>query len=181
MKGIVFVKFNEFIEETFGLAFWDQLLNEVAPPSGGAYTTVEYYDDDELFLLIGKVCEVKGLTAQQAQIAFGRWLFKELYAAAPPQAHQFKDVFTFLHGVQNVIHIEVKKLNPNVILPEFDFLDESEKTLTLRYRSPRNMCHFCEGLIYGLADFTEQAVSVNHNSCVHNGDNECVLHVEKQD
>lgn len=179
MKGIVFTKLNEFVEEVWGLEFWDELLDESELPSGGAYTTVEYYDDQELFTLVGKISEKKGISGGDAQIAFGRWLFKGLYLAAPPDVHHFTDVFTFLHGVQNVIHVEVKKLNPNVLLPEFDFLSETDTELEFRYRSPRNMCQFCEGLVYGLSEHTNQTVEVTHTKCVHVGDEECILNVKK--
>ncbi len=181
MKGVVFVKLNEFIEETFGLAFWDEILQETSLPSGGAYTTVENYADEEMFTIVATVSNKKGISPGDAQIAFGKWLFKELYAAAPPDVHQFTDVFTFLHGVQNVIHVEVKKLNPDALLPEFDFIDETPTNLMLRYRSPRNMCEFCEGLIYGLSDHTGQKVNVSHQKCVHQGDSECILNVKKID
>ncbi|MDP5032657.1 MAG: heme NO-binding domain-containing protein [Paraglaciecola sp.] len=179
MKGVVFVKFNEFIEHLWGDEFWDELLFEAKLPSEGVYTTVGLYDDQELFTLIGLVVAKKNISAKDAQIAFGKWVFKELYAAAPPQAHDFKDAFEFLHGVQSVIHIEVKKFNPDAILPEFTFLDESPTTLTFHYQSPRKLCFFCEGMVYGLAEHTHQDVLVSHKECEHNGDSRCVLEVEK--
>lgn len=179
MKGVVFVKLNEFIEDVFGLAFWDEILQDTNLPSGGAYTTVENYADEELFAIVASVSEKKGISPEDAQIAFGKWVFKSLYAAAPPDVHQFTDVFSFLHGVQNVIHVEVKKLNPDAMLPEFDFLNETATDLKLRYRSPRKMCHFCEGLTYGLSEHTAQEVNVIHEKCVHKNDSECVLNVKK--
>jgi hypothetical protein len=179
MKGIVFTKLNEFVEELWGLEFWDEILQQSKLASGGAYTTVEYYNDQEMFTLIENISAKKNISGSEAQIAFGRWLFKELYLAAPPDVHQFKDVFSFLHGVQNVIHVEVKKLNPDVLLPEFDFISETATEMQFRYRSPRNMCHFCEGLIYGLAEHTNQKVEVTHCKCVHVGDDECILKVKK--
>ena len=78
MKGIVFTKLNDFVEELWGLEFWDELLNESKLPSGGAYTTVEYYDDEEMYTLVGKISDKKNISPDDAQIAFGRWLFKEL-------------------------------------------------------------------------------------------------------
>ena len=145
MKGIVFVEFCNFVEEQFGEMFWDELLNEADLPSQGIYTNTATYDDAELFTLISLVCEKKGLTGKQAREAFGKWVFIKLYHAAPANVHDFKDVFEFLHAVENVIHVEVKKLNPDAILPEFEFLSETESKLTMVYKSPRGLCHFCEG------------------------------------
>jgi len=67
MKGIVFVKLNEFIEELWGDEFWDELLEEAELPSGGVYTTVGTYDDQEFFTLIGLV--EKNKTFQQKMLS----------------------------------------------------------------------------------------------------------------
>lgn len=179
MKGVVLVKLSEFVEETWGLALWDELLQEANLESDGIYTSVGQYDDQELFTLVGLISSKKGITGEDAQKAFGEWIFKELYAIAPPGVHDFVDIFGFLHGVQNVIHVEVKKLNPDVLLPEFDFLFESEKTLRFHYKSPRKLCHFCEGLVYGLSQHVNQQVTVSHIECEHNNDARCVLEVNK--
>lgn len=179
MKGIVFVKFNEFIEELWGDEFWDTLLDEADLPSEGIYTTVETYDDEELFTLIGLVVEKKDISSKDAQMAFGQWMFKQLYSLAPPGAHDFKDVFEFLHAVQNFIHVEVKKLNPDALLPEFEFLSESANTLSFHYQSPRKLCFFCEGIINGLAEHTGQKIKISQPECEHEGDERCVIEVIK--
>ena len=179
MKGVVFVEFNQFIEEIFGDEFWEEILDEADLPSEGIYTTVGTYDDQELFTLIGLVIEKKGLSMKEAQMAFGDWVFKKLYQAAPPEAHSFKDVFEFLHAVQNFIHVEVKKLNPDAILPEFEFLSESDEQMTFVYKSPRHLCYFCEGLIKGLSVHTGQEVTTRQTECVHEGDERCVVEVTK--
>lgn len=48
MKGIVFVKFNAFVEELWGDEFWDELLDEADLPSEGIYTAVSNYPDEEI-------------------------------------------------------------------------------------------------------------------------------------
>ena len=179
MKGIVFVKFNEFIDELCGDEFWDELLDEAKLPSEGIYTTVGTYDDQELFSLIGLVVDKKNISAKDAQFAFGKWVFKELYEMASAGAHDFKDVFEFLHGVQDFIHVEVKKLNPDSLLPEFEFLSETSNHLSFHYQSPRKLCFFCEGLVHGLAEHTGQQITVSQSECEHEGGQRCVLEIEK--
>lgn len=179
LKGVVLVKLSEFVEETWGLALWDEILQEANLESEGIYTSVGQYDDQEFFALVQLVANKKELTIEQTQKAFGEWLFTELLAIAPPGAHDFVDIFEFLHGVQNIIHVEVKKLYPDVLLPEFDFLFESENTLRFHYKSPRKLCYFCEGIINGLSHHVKQEVTVSHVECEHNNDARCVLEVCK--
>ena len=179
MKGIVFVKLSEFVEEIWGLALWDELLQESDLDSGGIYTSTGLYDDQEFFSLVALISSKKAITGEQAQKDFGQWIFKELYALIPPGSHEFVDVFEFLHGVQNTIHVEVKKLYLDALLPEFNFLFESQKTLRFRYKSPRKLCHFCEGLVYGLSKHVNQEVTVTHIECERNNDERCVIEVIK--
>ncbi|WP_426360138.1 heme NO-binding domain-containing protein [Pseudocolwellia sp. HL-MZ19] len=179
MKGIVFVKFNEFIEELWGDEFWDTLLNKANLKSEGIYTTVETYDDQELFTLIDIVVDEKNISSKEVQFHFGKWVFKEFYNLAPAGAHDFKDVFQFLHAVQNIIHVEVKKLNPDALLPEFEFLNETTNTLSFHYRSPRKLCFFCEGIVHGLAEHIGQKIEVSQSKCEHEGNDRCVMEVVK--
>jgi predicted hydrocarbon binding protein len=179
LKGIVFVKLSEFVEETWGLTLWDELLQESDLDSGGIFTSVGLFGDQEFFSLVALIASKKAITVEKAQKAFGEWMFKELYALAPPGAHNFVDVFEFLHGVQNIIHVEVKKLYPDALIPEFDFLFESEKILRFHYKSPRKLCHFCEGLVYGLSKHVNQKVTVTHIECERNNDERCVIEVIK--
>ena len=87
--------------------------------------------------------------------------------------------FDFLHAVQNFIHIEVKKLNPDAILPEFTFLYQDEDKLVLKYQSPRKLIHFCEGLIMGLAQHTGEPINIRQLDNENDDDDGCVLEVTK--
>lgn len=180
MKGIVLIKFGEFVEQSWGTPFWEELIDEADLPSEGVYTSVATVDDSELLDLIALLVKKKNITPQQAQIEFGKWVFTELLSLAPAETHSFNDVFEFLYGVQNLIHVEVKKLNPDAILPEFDFLEETANRLVFEYRSPRLLCRFCEGLIVGLAEHTQQQVNISHLYCIHEGDERCVLEIIKK-
>lgn len=179
MKGVVFVNFADFVEESWGLEFWDQVLSEVAPASEGVYTTVATYPDQELFDLIGYICKVKSISPEDAQTVFGRWLFKKLHSIAPPQSKHFTDPFAFLRGVQDVIHVEVKKLNQDAILPEFRFIEEDANSLTLEYISPRNLPYFCEGLILGLGDYMQQPLEVGHTPSLDDDASQWIMQVRK--
>ncbi len=179
MKGVVFVKFSEFVESVWGDEFWDELTQGASLPSEGIYTTTINVDDRELFQLLELITQKKNITSHDAQIAFGKWIFVELYKLAPPQAHDFKDVFEFLFAVQDFIHVEVKKLNPDAILPEFKFIESSQKRILMEYLSPRKLCRFCEGLIIGLSEHTQQEISITHKECIEDGQQHCIMEVCK--
>ena len=51
MKGIVFVQFVEMVEEKFGLATADRIIEQSKLSTNGAYTSVGTYDHTELLQL----------------------------------------------------------------------------------------------------------------------------------
>jgi hypothetical protein len=159
------------------LTKWDELLQEVDADIGGVYTFGGLFDGQELFLLVAFIATKKAITIEQATKAFGKWFFIELYTSAPPLTHDFIDVFKFLYGLQNIIHIGVKKLYIDLLIPEFNFLFESEKTLRFHSMSPRKRCHYCEVLVYGLAEYLNQPATICHKEREHNNNDRCVLEV----
>jgi len=48
--------------------------------------------------------------------------------------------------VDELIHVEVKKLYKDAQLPEFNYEDHIDDKLTMIYRSPRKLCFLSEGL-----------------------------------
>jgi len=110
MIGIVFLKFNDFIDELWGDEFWDELLTAAALPSEGVFTSTIIYDDQEFFTLCRVITDKKNISAKELQMVFGKFFFKTIYPHVPPSfnAHTIKDVLEFLHIVQNIIHAEVK-------------------------------------------------------------------------
>ncbi len=180
MKGVIFLKLEEFVDETFGDMAWDNILNIADVASDGAYTSIALYDDEEFFSIVKTLCEEHGLKMKEAQFAFGQWIHDKLIAIAPKDVHQITDTFTFLRAVNDVIHIEVMKIHPDAILPEFIFLEETETKLLMEYKSPRGLCYFCEGIINALINRLHENISVRQIECVHEGDARCVFELIKQ-
>lgn len=181
MKGIVFNIFNEFIVDQWGEIFWDELLTEADLPSEGAFTSTVIYDDQELMTLFKLIIEKKNISRQELEKVFGKYFFGAIYPHVPSSvnADKIKDVFEFLHNVQNIIHVEVKKLDSKVVFPEFVFINETPTTLVFQYKSPRQLCYFCEGLVHGLAQHLSQKVEVSQPECQHEGDKRCLIKVQK--
>ncbi len=179
MKGIIFVKFCEFVETTWSDVMLDDVIVKSEVPSQGAYVSTMTYDDSEMFALVGQLCELTDMSLDDALIGFGKWVFSHLYASMPGHAHCFTDVFSSLKAVQSVIHVEVKKLNPDVILPEFDFISETKNQLRFEYKSPRNLSRLCEGLIWGLSDHTGQKISIHNSNSEHRPGENCIIEVNR--
>ncbi|RZQ02504.1 hypothetical protein D8T65_09780 [Vibrio vulnificus] len=73
MKGIIFTEFLELVEEKFGLAVLDDILDRANDQ--GIYTAVGSYDHRKLVSLIVHLSQVTGLSVEQLQEVFGEAVF----------------------------------------------------------------------------------------------------------
>lgn len=173
MKGVVFTVFSQLVTEKFGLETWDRLVNDTHPPSQGAYTSAGTYGDQELFGFVGRLSEITGASASDLVFAFGEYLLLALSKRHGRffQGISFKD---FLKSIDQVIHVEVRKLYPDAGLPTIQCEDSGkENQLTLIYNSPRKLCRLAEGLISGAAQHFKMNVQMNHSICMHQGAHAC--------
>lgn len=173
MKGIVFTSFNEMIEEEMGITVWERILKEVNPDSLGIYTAVEDYDDQEIFDLVNALSEITKISVSDLVKYYGHYLFRVLIKKYPVFTENIDDYFEFLESIDGAIHKEVEKLYVNPNLPKLTCEKVDEKTLKMRYQSPRKLCHLAEGLIKGAAAHYSEEYLLNHNKCMHDGDDHC--------
>lgn len=174
MKGIIFTEFNQLVEETWGLETWEHLLDEVAPPCGGAYTAGDTYPDDELFALVGALSKRTQTPVAGLVRAFGAYLLPHL-ARLYPGFFKVKTAKQFLRSVHAIIHVEVKKLYPEAVLPTITYEDPADDRLVMLYRSPRKLCPLAEGLIDGSAKHFRTSIQWAHPRCLLKGDDHCRL------
>ena len=179
MKGIIFVKFSEFVETRWSYQVLDQMLQSCELPSHGIYVTTMTYDDQEMLDLLTVLADLTGSDVNELLVDFGRWLFPHLHGSLHQQHAAFNDVFDALRHVQSVIHTEVRKLSPSAILPNFIFLKQTDKQLIFEYQSPRNLAKLCEGLILGVSDYSKQTVEIEIKQCEHEQQARCIIEVTK--
>jgi len=123
MKGIVFTEFLEMIERDFGYEIVDQILNDNQLESGGAYTSVGTYNHAEMIQLLSSLSKVTSQDVSTLLEYFGNYMFVTFRKGFPAFFDDCEHGFEFLESIDNHIHVEVKKLYPDAMLPRF----ESEK------------------------------------------------------
>lgn len=152
MKGLIFVEFLEFVEDRHSLDMVDRIIEASDLPSGGAYTSVGVYDHHEMLTLVGRLSEETGIAPGDLVRAFGRHTFARFAAAYPHLYAGVDGAVEFLAGIQEHIHVEVKKLYPEAELPSFTYEEVPGVVLAMVYRSPRCLADLAEGLIVGCVE-----------------------------
>ncbi|ADB42230.1 heme NO-binding domain-containing protein [Spirosoma linguale] len=164
MKGIVFTEFLEMIEDKFGYALVDQLLEESDLPSGGIYTAIGTYNHAEISTLVKLLSQKTNMAESDLLRSYGQYMFSAFTRSYRPFVDRAASAFDLLSSVQHYIHVEVRKLYPDAELPNFTIDQPSANHLCMQYTSERKLSDFAHGLIEGcLAHFGERATIVKTN------------------
>lgn len=165
---------SEMVEERFGVDMWDDLIDETNPASDGIYVASDLYPDEELLAYVGAISKKMETPANMLVHAFGEYMLGR-FAKIHPEFFADHDIKSFLKSVHDVIHVEVKMLHPDALLPKFDDIDSETDALTMLYRSPRGLCALAEGLIAGASLHFASPVTIAHPVCIHQDADHCRL------
>ncbi len=146
MKGLIFTELLSMMETTFGEDFTEELIDGLDLQSGAAYTSVGNYDYNEALTIVTKLSEKSGMPVNALVKAFGKHLLKAFYKFHPEYFNK-TSALDFLGSVDNFIHVEVKKLNPETELPKLNFKIIDDKVTKIEYSSTKPFADLAEGLI----------------------------------
>jgi Haem-NO-binding len=163
MKGIVFSEFLDMVDEKYSIEMSERLIDEVNPPSGGAYTTVGTYDPQEIFDMVAKLSEISSMPVSDLLKAFGSHLLKRFVVIFPEFFVDATSTLDFLSKVESYVHLEVKKLYSDAELPSFTCVSPHPNRLEMTYRSTRNLPDLAEGLILGTAEHFGERIQVKRS------------------
>jgi len=149
MKGVVFTEFADMVEQRFSPEMLDSIIEDAHLPSGGAYTAVGTYPHEEMVALVSALSSRSGTAVPELLRAFGEYLFGRFVKGYPAFFEGRTDAFSFLAGIEDVIHAEVRKLYPDAELPRFEVEHHDDHRLVIIYSSGRHFEDLAEGLIAG--------------------------------
>ncbi len=165
----------DMVEQKMGLAAWNDVLQQAG--LDGAYTAGGIYEDAELFSIVSIISHKSGIPEVDLVFAFGEFMFPAFKERYPELIDDDLPLLDFLATIDDVIHVEVKKLYPDAIPPAFDYLRHRDDQLELRYTSDRKLCRLAEGLIAGAAAHFKTDYDLEHHPCMHDGADYCGIHV----
>ena len=147
MKGFIFTNFIDFIETSHGLELVDEMITNCDLPSEGIYSSFNSYDFDELVSLLTYVSKKTAVNPEIILEKFGIFVFPYLIGKHSYIIEQYDNALDLIGGIENHIHIEVKKLYNDADLPTFRIVEKTEKNLSIIYNSSKGLTYFAIGLI----------------------------------
>lgn len=163
MKGIVFVELISMAEAAAGETLVDELLDALDLPSGGVYSTVGRYSCSELFAIVGALSTRLETPADELQRQFGHWMHGMFVKNYPDFFKGKTGSFEMLDAIEREVHVEVLKLYPDAELPRFEAERLCDRTMTMRYRSPRALGPFCRGLIEACVEHFNETAQIRES------------------
>jgi hypothetical protein len=147
MKGFIFTNFIEFVETNHGLEMVDEMITNCNLPSQGIYSSFSSYQFDELVSLLTFVSQKTNVNPEILLEKFGVFVFPYLIGKHSYIIENFDNPIDLIGGIENHIHIEVKKLYNDADLPTFRVVEKTTKKLTIIYNSSKGLTFFAIGLM----------------------------------
>lgn len=160
MKGVVFTEFLDLVADEFSPDIADHIVDDADLPSKGIYTAVGTYTHAEMASLVIALSKRTGIKVPDLLKTYGVHLFKRFHASFPEFFAAAQDSFGFLASIEDIVHVEVKKLYPDAELPSFETVLISPDRMAMTYRSPRCLGDFAEGLMIGVFKHFGETVSL---------------------
>jgi hypothetical protein len=157
---MVFTELIEMIESKWGLTAVQKVLDDAALPHGGVYTSVGTYPHGEAVAIVQSLSKYSGMAVVDLLEAFGHYLFNRLAAGFPHLLSNITDPFDLLLNIEQLIHVEVKKLYPDARPPMFHGKLLDSGSLEMVYQSNRGMGALAIGLMKGCGDYFKQPLNV---------------------
>ena len=151
MKGVIFTEFLEVVEEAFGIEVVDEMLTK--SKASGVYTAVGTYDDSEMNDMVVTLSKLTNTPVEHLLEFFGKKLFYGLHSAYPHFFDAEVEIFGFIRSIHNHIHVEVKKLYPDALLPDIIVQNETENEIEILYSSPRKYGPLARGLLLSSLEY----------------------------
>ena len=164
MKGVVFTEFIELVEENWSMDMVDDILDDCDLNSGGAYTSVGFYDYNEMLQLVNALSTRTSTEIIDLLHAFGRHLIKKFSQNFASMFDENITCFDFLERIDNHVHVEVRKLYSDAELPQLGTERKDDHTLLMRYKSNRPFAELAYGLMLGAIDHYGENISIEREN-----------------
>jgi len=160
MKGIIFTEYIDFVTDTFGVEACEAMVDACELTDDGAYTAVGTYDHKELVAMVVQLSEVTNAPPSDLVKAYGSHLFGVLAGKYSTMIEGMDNSFDLLKQIEDVIHVNVRKLYPDAELPSFQVEQPAADQLVLHYKSERGLADVAEGLMRGCFAHFGEAVDL---------------------
>jgi hypothetical protein len=160
MHGSIFALLKRFVENTYDYSTWMKLL-QATGLEGAAYEMHQMYPTKELFALVNKASEEKGIPYYTMMENFGEFLAPDLLMIYNKYVDPNWRTYDMLLHTEKSMHSAVKKLDDRTNPPMLLVTKKGNTQLIVDYHSKRRMSGVAVGIIKGIAKHYNESDTVS--------------------
>ncbi|MCU0321871.1 MAG: heme NO-binding domain-containing protein [Chitinophagaceae bacterium] len=167
MHGIIFFQFNSFFVKNHGPHKWNELLRE-SELENKLYIPTKVYPDDDLKSLIHNAARLNNQTTSILLQEFGEFIVPSLLKVYAASINKDWTLFDLLENTEKSMHRAVRLSDKMADPPSLVCKRISRCSVQIEYTSNRNMVDLGIGIIYGLANYYNESISLKKKD-INNG------------
>lgn len=174
MHGLIHTALQKYVETSFGVDTWRELLVR-AGIEDQIFTPLQSYPDEQIVRLVAEAQALSGTPAASLLEGFGEFLvptYLSLYGALLKPQWRTLEV---LENTEETVHRVVRMRNPGAEPPRLRVRRTADDEVELTYDSARKLCAVARGIARGVAKQFSEALQVTDRSCMLRGDRACVI------
>lgn len=159
MHGSIFVLLKRFVESKYDYSTWLKLL-EASGISRDSYLINEMYPTREIYAIVNSASQMTGFSPYELMEAYGEFLVPDLLLMYNKYIQPEWTTYDMLVHTECTFHGAVKQQDGRTHPPVLTITPEGEKTLIITYFSKRRMAGVAVGIIKGIANYYQEADTV---------------------
>ena len=176
----MFTEFLEMTEAKFGFKMVDKIIIESDLASGGIYTTVGMYDEDEFFILLEKLSQEVLVDKKVLLVYLGEQLCAGWMKKNTCRQLQSKLEDTFLDRFENYIKNGTPVLYCKSTLPVIELNHFDKEKLVITYHVAKRVADLIEGMIIGSINLCKEKIKVFKQDSLISNESVYTFTLEKQ-
>jgi len=165
MQGFVFYQFQEYVQQSFGLDVWSELIEEVGV-QGKNYTLFTHYPTAEFKALVQSLSKHTKRPFQDILEDFGIYAAPKVWQVCKEMIPSRWSLTDLLLNITDFTHhLLARAVSGTHKLFPIRSEKTSQDEITLHYELPHTMCAMSKGLIRGLATLYGTKIAITESDC----------------
>ncbi|RQH01892.1 heme NO-binding domain-containing protein [Natrarchaeobius oligotrophus] len=178
MHGIILKTIREFVVDTHDEETWLEIQRE-ADVQERVYVPVAVYPDGDVYELVRTAGELTDTDPRTLLTEYGRWVVPVLLELYDLHIDDEWDGLELITNVQQ-FHTSLRTRDlTDLTTPRVRSERLDDRRVRVTYDSDRKLCDVARGALYGVADRFDEELTVDEETCMHDGDDACRFVVER--
>lgn len=173
MHGLILTEFQEYVDDANHTPPWPEVARR-AEVADRDYDTQTNYPDEDVLRLVQATADLMDTSTREVLIEYGVSVTYSLLDIYAPLIEDDWGSLEFMLETEERFHPTVRDRS-RATPPLLDFERQGPHEVTLTYKSPRKLCALAIGVAKALEDAYDEELRIEEETCLHDGDDHCLI------